>query len=315
LEAASKHPRGRSPGTSVAHCVGHGRLCIVRWVAMLSLCVCGCRAPWGCETGPTEPERYAAYPATPYYGYYPTCWQRFPDGWGCPPEPVITDLERLPTPEPVSDTDLPATSSPDTAPAPLPEPEQAIELKSPLVAPLETMPEVEHEPAEAPEAEPAADSPSDIPPAPTTDDAPQSSEEELAPLPDTAPEDTPPNLGGDPSASSSAIDRPMPAARPAAERGNLTWYTVANSVDHSQPQTAPETPVVQRLPPPQAPADAPRIDYYREDEAVAPRRAPVSLAQPVAPQRRPYRTALRLATPHGKEGATGRGTSRGTSLH
>jgi hypothetical protein len=29
-----------------------------------------------------------------YFGYYPTCWRKFPEGWGCPcPNPEVVDWE------------------------------------------------------------------------------------------------------------------------------------------------------------------------------------------------------------------------------
>ena len=37
----------------------------------------------------TEPPFYSTVRRN-FYGYYPTCWSRFPDGWGCPcPNPEL----------------------------------------------------------------------------------------------------------------------------------------------------------------------------------------------------------------------------------
>ncbi len=76
-----------------------------------------------------------------YFGYYPTCWSKFPEGWACPcPNPELPDKAasyRAHKPDPLPDTAPPAPGTgpddgdramPDTAPPaeegapPLPDP-------------------------------------------------------------------------------------------------------------------------------------------------------------------------------------------------
>jgi len=62
-----------------------------------------------------EPPFYA-HVRRDYYGYYPTCWRRFPEGWGCPcpnpeapnPSEAFARLKRdaLPPEPPLDDPDL-----------------------------------------------------------------------------------------------------------------------------------------------------------------------------------------------------------------
>lgn len=43
---------------------------------------------------PNEPPFYA-HVRQNYYGYFPTCWRKFPQGWGCPcPNPEVVDVAR-----------------------------------------------------------------------------------------------------------------------------------------------------------------------------------------------------------------------------
>ena len=60
-----------------------------------------------------------------YYGYYPTCWRKFPPGWGCPsPEgpDLISSLKavplptRTPTGSPLDDTTLPPAGNINVGP-------------------------------------------------------------------------------------------------------------------------------------------------------------------------------------------------------
>lgn len=39
------------------------------------------------------PDPCVCYPDAEHYGFYPTCWRRFPDGWGCPCPPEIDALQ------------------------------------------------------------------------------------------------------------------------------------------------------------------------------------------------------------------------------
>ncbi len=65
-----------------------------------------------------EDPRYG-YIRENYYGYFPTCWRRFPPGWGCPSADApnwAAELQRLPLDVP---QDLNAPAGDNAAPNPL----------------------------------------------------------------------------------------------------------------------------------------------------------------------------------------------------
>ncbi len=77
---------------------------------------------------PNEPAFYA-HVRHNYYGYFPTCWRKFPEGWACPcPNPEVPDAAasfrdrpRDPKPEPPPPDDLsapPGGLSPDIGSGP-----------------------------------------------------------------------------------------------------------------------------------------------------------------------------------------------------
>jgi len=61
-----------------------------------------------------------------YYGYHPTCWRRFPDGWGCPsPElpntaqamqDIQAEIKRLQQNPPPETGEMPGPGAPETTP-------------------------------------------------------------------------------------------------------------------------------------------------------------------------------------------------------
>ncbi len=65
----------------------------------------GCRSHCGSAHMHRLPSTCVGYPETMYYGYYPTCWRRWPEGWGCPEETII---ETVPAGEESSESPTPA---------------------------------------------------------------------------------------------------------------------------------------------------------------------------------------------------------------
>ena len=69
---------------------------------------------------PTAEAPFYSHVRQTYYGYYPTCWQKFPEGWACPcPNPELPDTAR-------AFRERPRDKTPDLNPTdpfgPLPEP-------------------------------------------------------------------------------------------------------------------------------------------------------------------------------------------------
>lgn len=88
--------------TQMQHVLSRGRRAsFARW-GLLAIAVCfttastGCAMVWDpCTRSMRErPEVRVCYPDCGYYGYHPTCWRRWPAGWGCPC-PVEVDEEAI----------------------------------------------------------------------------------------------------------------------------------------------------------------------------------------------------------------------------
>ncbi len=62
-------------------------------------------------------------PQPPYYGYFPTCWKRFSNDWGCPPcEPLFEGppINQLPEPETAAEASQPVQTSEGVEPVSFP---------------------------------------------------------------------------------------------------------------------------------------------------------------------------------------------------
>lgn len=95
-----------------------------------------------------------------YYGYYPTCWRRFPPGWGCPSseapnsasaiEEMRQQIEKEATqtpeqPEPGAESPFESNPNPEA-----PAPERVVPLPDDTLSPLTTPPATP--PGDAPQA-------------------------------------------------------------------------------------------------------------------------------------------------------------------
>jgi hypothetical protein len=142
-----------------------------------------------------------------YFGYYPTCWQRFPAGWGCPgfnPElpNVDASIRRLPLKEnrnpageglgpDEANPDMPGEGAPNNMPGedpnipPVPNPGRSpFELDAPGPRPTNPRP-ADRDPFDAPA--PTTPRPGTPPPPPSGRAIPPTGLMEMPTLPATAP--------------------------------------------------------------------------------------------------------------------------------
>ena len=193
----------------------------------------------------TEPPFYSAV-RHQYFGYYPTCWRKFPPGWACPcPNPELPDFQRSLQDRPLrvnEETGTPRDGAgtgdefegPDRRPKgpgtgsdmvpPVPN-----EEKSPFdlpTGPAPTMPPLEDQPApppgrgrSAPDRRPSAPR-SEVTPVPTP--APEAGAPPAA-TPSAATErlDLPPVAEAAPEVPPLAQARPQPGIQPAADSAPL----------------------------------------------------------------------------------------------
>ncbi|MCA9101738.1 MAG: hypothetical protein KDA63_11335, partial [Planctomycetales bacterium] len=73
------------------------------------------------------PNRYTAHPnrshgsfapQSHYYGYYPTCWRRWPEGWGCPTYQTTATVTKAPAAEELPKPAMPTPANAGPAPQP-----------------------------------------------------------------------------------------------------------------------------------------------------------------------------------------------------
>lgn len=162
-----------------------------------------------------EPPVYGLY-RQQYYGYFPTCWRRFPPGWGCPsPEApnVPALMEELKKVKPFNPDEEfgEAPNGPDQGPA-APEPEDMPKLPEPGTSPFDLPPNEMNPPAGI---QPLPDADAPRPPA------------------DNFPNDdfsTPPNVPNAPER--------QPALPPTTDRGSEAPPPLAFT-DEESPEAAP----------------------------------------------------------------------------
>ncbi|MFO0953560.1 MAG: hypothetical protein U0835_20885 [Isosphaeraceae bacterium] len=132
-----------------------------------------------------------------YFGYHPTCWRRFPDGWGCPsPEApnAAAEFQKLPRDKP------PELGPDDMGPGPGPGPDDG-DNPNP-------------QPGGGGRG-PARPAPNALPPLPSGDRNPF----DLDSRPSTPPAGNPPAGDGLPSLPGPGGDTPPPAAAPTPSDG------------------------------------------------------------------------------------------------
>lgn len=164
-----------------------------------------------------EPSIYSLY-RRQYYGYYPTCWRRFPTGWGCPSpeapnsaaamEEIRRDLAREGSPDAGANAEPGMEPDANTAPPPVgggqaPPPRGPIPLPGDERSPFE---EPEPGTPPAPRAAPAAP---DALPSPFDDLPPPSSAPALPPGASALPPlEVPPSMIGEAPTTEAASRAP-----------------------------------------------------------------------------------------------------------
>ena len=208
----------------------------------------------------------------PYYGYAPTCWRRWPDGWGCKVAPCQEELG-----EPLDQANGPL----DAAKSP-PKDEQPIPAPAPKAA---TKPEAKPATIPAPKpATPPAPKPTSLPaPAPLTIPAPvPASAPVLEPAAASAPVLTPalaPTNAAAPTPAP-AIEAPVPAAAPTPVPTIKTPTPAAAPV----PAVNPPTPAAAQTPVPTIKAPTPAAALGPAVNAPVPAAAPTPVPAPMAKQ-------------------------------
>jgi hypothetical protein len=94
-----------------------------------------------------------------YYGYHPTCWRRFPAGWGCP-SPEAPDKEK-------SFKEYPFSAEPVEGPRRFPD-EGGVEAPAPTRPAVPAIPNLGRDPFEQPTPAPPGNAPGAAPSGPRT---------------------------------------------------------------------------------------------------------------------------------------------------